>query len=205
MKKILIAILVIVIINLCVTLYLSISRFSVEANSYNRSDTAINRTRIDSIQLVIIERESVVYKLKEHEKILMIKLLVLVIVLLGSYSRSWCQSEINNVVHPPRGVNTTDTVVSVPISMIKVANAKIIKSKLYKDIIEEQDSIISLQKLKYNTINNEIKILQCNLDNTNKVNDNLNKSIERIKRNNRYLVGGGAVCAIAFVVCLLVK
>lgn len=127
------------------------------------------------------------------------------IVLLGSYSRSWCQSEINNVVHPPRGVNTTDTVVSVPISMIKVANAKIIKSKLYKDIIEEQDSIISLQKLKYNTINNEIKILQCNLDNTNKVNDNLNKSIERIKRNNRYLVGGGAVCAIAFIVCLLVK
>lgn len=127
------------------------------------------------------------------------------IVLLGIYSRSWCQSEINNVVHPPRGVNTTDTVVSVPISMIKVANAKIIKSKLYKDIIEEQDSIISLQKLKYNTINNEIKILQCNLDNTNKVNDNLNKSIERIKRNNRYLVGGGAVCAIAFVVCLLVK
>lgn len=126
-------------------------------------------------------------------------------VLLGSYSRSWCQSEIDNVVHPPRGVNTTDTVVSVPISMIKVANAKIIKSKLYKDIIEEQDSIISLQKLKYNTINNEIKILQCNLDNTNKVNDNLNKSIERIKRNNRYLVGGGAVCAIAFVVCLLVK
>lgn len=127
------------------------------------------------------------------------------IVLLGSYSRSWCQSEINNVVHLPRGVNTTDTVVSVPISMIKVANAKIIKSKLYKDIIEEQDSIISLQKLKYNTINNEIKILQYNLDNTNKVNDNLNKSIERIKRNNRYLVGGGAVCAIAFVVCLLVK
>ena len=127
------------------------------------------------------------------------------IVLLGSYSRSWCQSEINNVVHPPREVNTTDTVVSVPISMIKVANAKIIKSKLYKDIIEEQDSIISLQKLKYNTINNEIKILQYNLDNTNKVNDSLNKSIERIKRNNRYLVGGGAVCAIAFVVCLLVK
>lgn len=127
------------------------------------------------------------------------------IVLLGSYSRSWCQSEINNIVHPPRGVNTTDTVVSVPISMIKVANAKIIKSKLYKDIIEEQDSIISLQKLKYNTINNEIKILQYNLDNTNKVNDNLNKSIERIKRNNRYLVSGGAVCAIAFVVCLLVK
>lgn len=68
MKKILIVILVIMIINLCVTLYLSVSNFSVEANSYNRNDTAINHTRIDSIQLVIIERESTVYKLKEHEK-----------------------------------------------------------------------------------------------------------------------------------------
>ena len=107
-------------------------------------------------------------------------------VLLGSYSRSWCQSEIDNVVHPSRGVNTTDTTVLVPINMIKIANTKIIKAKLYKDIINEQDSIN-------------------NLDNSNKVNDNLNKSIERIKRKNRYLVSGGAVCAIAFVVCLLVK
>lgn len=67
MKKMLIAIFIIEIINLCVTLYLSISR-SVEANSYNKSDTAINHVRIDSIQLVITERESIVYKLKEHEK-----------------------------------------------------------------------------------------------------------------------------------------
>ena len=50
------------------------------------------------------------------------------IVLRGSYSRSWCQSEIDNIVHPPRGVNTTDTTVLVPINMIKVANTKIIES-----------------------------------------------------------------------------
>lgn len=68
MKKMLIAIFIIAIINLCVTLYLSISRFSVEANSYNKSDTAINHVRIDSIQLVITKRESIVYKLKEYEK-----------------------------------------------------------------------------------------------------------------------------------------
>lgn len=57
MKKILIAIFIIAIINLCVTLYLSINRFSVEANSYNKSDTAINHVWIDSIQLVITERD----------------------------------------------------------------------------------------------------------------------------------------------------
>lgn len=89
--------------------------------------------------------------------------------------------------------------------MIKIANSKIIKAKLYKDIIEEQDSIINLQKIKYNVLNKEVENLQYNLNNSNKANNNLNKSIERIKRNNRYLVGGGTVCAIAFIVCLLVK
>lgn len=81
-------------------------------------------------------------------------------VLLGSYSRSWCQSEIDNVVHSPRGVNTTDTTVLVPINMIKIANTKIIKAKLYKDIINEQDSIINLHKIKYNALYKEVETLQ---------------------------------------------
>ena len=51
----------------------------------------------------------------------------------------------------------------------------------------------------------KLKLYNIILINSNKTNDNLNKSIERIKRNNRYLVSGGAVCAIAFIVCLLVK
>nr|UWI07457.1 MAG: hypothetical protein [Bacteriophage sp.] len=89
--------------------------------------------------------------------------------------------------------------------MIKIANTKIIKAKLYKDIIDEQDSIINLHKIKYNALYKEVETLQYNLNNSNKTNDNLNKSIERIKRKNRYLVSGGAVCAIAFTVCLLVK
>lgn len=81
-------------------------------------------------------------------------------VLLGSYSRSWCQSKIDNVVYTPRGVNTTDTTVLVPINMIKIANTKIIKAKLYKDIINEQDSIINLHKIKYNALYKEVETLQ---------------------------------------------
>lgn len=91
------------------------------------------------------------------------------IVLLGNYSSSWCQSKIDNVVHPPRGVNITDTTVLVPINMIKIANTKIIKAKLYKDIINEQDSIINLHKIKYNALYKEVETLQNNLDNSNKV------------------------------------
>ena len=79
-------------------------------------------------------------------------------------------------MHPPRGVNTTDTTVLVPINMIKVANTKIIKAKLYKDIIDEQDSIINLHKIKYNALHKEVETLQYNLDNSNKVNDKKNYS-----------------------------
>ena len=99
------------------------------------------------------------------------------------------------------GVNKNQAVRDIESVMLHI----IIKAKLYKDIINEQDSIINLHKIKYNALHKEVETLQYNLNNSNKTNDNLNKSIERIKRNNRYLVSGGAVCAIAFIVCLLVK
>lgn len=55
-------------INLCVTLYLYLS-FNVEvATNYSKVDTAINHVRIDSIQFIITQKESVVVKLKEYEK-----------------------------------------------------------------------------------------------------------------------------------------
>lgn len=125
------------------------------------------------------------------------------IVLVGNCLNGLCQK--NNVDHPLRGGQLSDTIISVPINMIKAANSKIIKGKLYKAIVEEQDSIIKLQKFKYQALNHETIKLQQRLDNSNKVNDNLNKSIERIKRTNKYLVGGGAICTIAFIVYVLVK
>ena len=45
---------------------------------------------------------------------------------------------------------------------------KIIKAKLYKDIIDEQDSIINLHKIKYNALYKEVETLQNNLNNSNK-------------------------------------
>lgn len=123
--------------------------------------------------------------------------------LVGNCLNGWCQSE--NGLHPLRGGNPSDTTIFVPINMIRIANSKILKGKLYKDIVEKQDSIIELQKLKYQALDFETIKLQQRLDDSNKVNANLNKSIERIKRTNRYLVGGGAICTIAFVVCILIK
>lgn len=125
------------------------------------------------------------------------------IVLAGSCLKGLCQTESG--VNPLRGDYPSDTVVTVPIGMIRLANSKILKGKLYKDIVDKQDSIIELQKLKYQALNFETIELQQRLNDSNKVNANLNKSIERIKRTNRYLVSGGAICTIAFIVCIIVK
>ena len=89
--------------------------------------------------------------------------------------------------------------------MIKVGNSKIIKGKVYKDIINEEESIINVDKIKYNGVDKEVESLEYNVNNSNKRNDNLNKCIEGIKGNNRYLVRGGGVWGMGFIVCLVVK
>lgn len=68
MKKMIIVLLVIVFINLCITLYIYKSKCVEADNIYNKVDTAINHVRIDSIQFIITQKESIIIKFKEHEK-----------------------------------------------------------------------------------------------------------------------------------------
>lgn len=65
MKKLLFIILIIEIINLSITV-LSLKKVYVKVQQYE--DTIINRLLIDSIQFKIIEKESIIFKIKEHEK-----------------------------------------------------------------------------------------------------------------------------------------
>lgn len=123
--------------------------------------------------------------------------MLLVIVVLWNCSKCWCQIQYN----PLRG----DTLVSIDLNYIKAANSKLLKLKLYKDIVAEQDSIIYLQKIKYNALNEEVVILQNRVIDISKANNNLNNNINNIKRTNKYLLGCSAVCATAFIVLLLIK
>lgn len=68
MKKMIIVLLVIVFINLYITLYIYKSKCVEADNIYNKVDTAINHVRIDSIQFIITQKESIIIKFKEHEK-----------------------------------------------------------------------------------------------------------------------------------------
>lgn len=69
MKKLVVAILVIAIIilmlNICVLISCSCRKLKID---YNKSDTAINRVRIDSIELVIKHKDSIINNIKIHEK-----------------------------------------------------------------------------------------------------------------------------------------
>lgn len=126
--------------------------------------------------------------------------MLLAIVLAGNCLSGWCQS--NN---PSSTGGAPEDTVKVPISYIKVANAKMLQGKLYKDIIVQQDSIISLHKYKYQVLNSETELLQKKLDNTNQLNANLKSSLERNKKKTKWIAGGAVVSIVGFVVLLISK
>lgn len=65
MKKLIILCLIIEIINLLLTV---VSKYGVESfTSSTIADSVINKIRIDSIELVINKKDSIILKIKEHE------------------------------------------------------------------------------------------------------------------------------------------
>lgn len=119
------------------------------------------------------------------------------IVLAGSYLRGWCQSDSIP--------SLTGTAVKVPIDYIRIANTKILQGKLYKEIIVQQDSVIQLHKLRYQELNKETMIVQEKLYNSYQINRDLNNSLERSKKRNKWIAGGAIVSAVGFIVLLIAK
>lgn len=115
-------------------------------------------------------------------------------IVLLSYSTSWCQ---NNDTIPSTGVeteinNSTDSCVLIPISALKVANAKMIELNYEKEInnslrsIIVNDSII-IDNLQNIVINSEIAH---------------KKEVKKLKRQ-RNIIGGSSVVAIILLIILL--
>lgn len=118
--------------------------------------------------------------------------------MLLSCLKSWSQNSNYNI-------SLTGDSVMVAISDLRIVNSKLITAKYDAERIIIKDSIINLQNQKYNALNIEVKNLQDKLYVANELNDNLERSIEKLNKRNKILSGisGGAIAA--FVVCLLVK
>ena len=130
----------------------------------------------------------------------LLKLLVLTTIVVLNCSTSWCQNRVSKGgvepdILPSTGVEEqTDTVVSVPISFIKIANGKMIELKYEKEInanlrqVVHNDSLI-IDGLTYE-LNNCAAIAEY--------------KIKKVKRQRNILIGT-TIGAAALSLLLLVK
>lgn len=118
--------------------------------------------------------------------------------LMLSYSKSWCQISIF-----PTGGQTDSVLISI--DYIKLANKKLIEGISNKKIVVLQDSIISLQSKKYAELETEVGILQTKLYDVNKVNVRLTEDVNKQKSKVKFLGGTALVSALAFLVCIILK
>lgn len=197
MKKILIIQVIIALITIYeVKLINKISSGISELTRLTNVDSVINRVRIDSIELVITQKIVQLLILKILLSMKLKKLIVLMTVLVWNCLNGWCQTESP---HPLRG---NDIIVNVRIDLIRKANVKLIEHKHCPDIINAKDTIIKLERLKYNTLDSLYKVELSKYYNNVQI---LQKQINSTKRRNKIL-GGTAVGSIAvLVLTLLIK
>lgn len=127
------------------------------------------------------------------------------IVLLLICSKSYAQ-QTNNSVPSTGGVGWSDSaVVTVPIELIKKANAKMIERNYFIYITNEQDSIIDM-KDRY--INEQQKIIidfQKRVNIAVKLNEAVKKDLEKQKTKNKIIGYGAGVTIIGLIIGLIAK
>lgn len=115
-----------------------------------------------------------------------------------SYSSGYCQND----VHLLRGNIPTDTVYPIPISLIRIANHKLIEHQYCPIIINEKDSIIALKdKQRYIADSLHRAKIEYMFNNVQRLEQNVEKANKRKKIWATTAIGAVA----AFFVTVLIK
>ena len=124
--------------------------------------------------------------------------MLLMMMLMLSYSKSWCQ-----ISYSPTGGQTDSVLISI--DYIKLANKKLIEGISCKKIVNIQDSVINLQQQKYAELEAEVSILQTKLYDAHSCNVKLTKDVDNQKSKVRFLGGTALASTLAFLVCIILK
>ena len=124
--------------------------------------------------------------------------MLLMMMLMLSYSKSWCQSSTL-----PTGGRTDSVLISI--DYIKLANKKLIEGISNKKVVVLQDSVIKLQSKKYAELEAEVGILQTKLYDAHRVNVKLANDVDKERSKVRFLGGTALASALAFIVCIILK
>ena len=96
----------------------------------------------------------------------------------------------------------SDTLVEVSIKDIRLANVKMIERKMYKEIVEQQDTIIAFKDSYIAEQEKIIKDFQNRVIKYNQINEDISKNLERQKKIT-YVVGGVAGAAVLTTIVLI--
>ena len=97
------------------------------------------------------------------------------------------------------------TVATVPIYLIKQANAKMIERLYLIDINNQQDSIIDMKDNYINEQYNIIYDFQKKLDSANKINKDMTKALDKQKKRSRIVTYCSSISIIGLIISLIVK
>lgn len=111
-------------------------------------------------------------------------------IVLLSYSTSWCQNEQDTIPSTGERISAPDSVL-IAFDDLRKANAKMVELKYEKEINDSLRSIIV----------NDDKIIR----EYTSWNNSLTKQITSYKRQRNVAVGGGFVFALSLVISLIVK
>ena len=105
------------------------------------------------------------------------------------------RAEVDSLVY-------SDTLVEVSIKDIRSANVKMIERKMYKEILEQQDTIIAFKDSYILEQERIIKDFQNRVIECNELNEDISKNLERQKKIT-YVVGGVAGAAVLTTIVLI--
>lgn len=130
---------------------------------------------------------------------------MLMIVLLLSSSKNLLGQTNNSIPSTGKYIKSDTAIATVPIYLIKQANAKMIERIYLIKLSNKQDSIINM-KDKY--IKEQYRIItdfQKRVTDTNKLNESIKKDLDKQRKRNKIITYGAGSVILGLIISLIAK
>lgn len=130
--------------------------------------------------------------------------MLLIVMLLSNFMS--LQAQTNNGSPSTGSLSKADTTVAtVPIYLIKQANAKMIERIYLIEINNQQDSIILMKDQYIFEQHKIINDFQKRIDDANRINQTIANDLDKQKRRNKIMTYGGCGIITALILGLIIK
>ena len=130
---------------------------------------------------------------------------MLMIVLLLSSSKNLLGQTNDTIPSTGDYIRSDTAVATVPIYLIKSANAKMIERLYLIEVNNKQDSIIDMKDKYINEQKHIIADFQSRVNAANKLNDSVKNDLEKQRRRNKIITYGAGGAILGLIIGLIAK